>query len=280
MATLLTEQAVAEMLAGAQPVPPPQAVQAPTPQQMFNLPSPIPQTRFFGGRTSSSRYSDPFTQQERYRKAVMEQMADQQTEALWNELKVTPPDAPDAPARRLQLLTQYPLSQQSEVGKTILSAWDKEAERFHKGVTDDKSADLISKLAVAGATDAEIQSVYDSSGRVNSVAAGRMLGDLTRLQEKAKKAEKTEKTEQERMDEEIKNLRELVDTRFKMGTGNKKEDELFLGRLRELENRRFGIGTAPAAPAAPSTSVAPTIPGLRPTSVGNAYRPLTPTPAQ
>jgi hypothetical protein len=270
MATLLTDQAIAEMLAGAQPAPPPQAVQAPTPQQMFNLPSPIPQTRFFGGRTSSSRYSDPYTQQEKYREAVMEQMADQQTEALWNELKVTPPDAPDAPARRLQLLTQYPLSQQSEVGKTILSAWDKEAERFHKGVAGDKSADLISKLAVAGATDAEIQSVYDSSGRVNSVAAGRMLGDLTRLQEKAKKAEKTE---QERMDEEIKSLRELVDTRFKMGTGNKEEDELFLGRLRELENKRFGLPVAPTAPVAPAAGSVPT------TSRGNTFMPAV-IPAQ
>ena len=276
MATLLTDQAIAEMLAGAPPAPPPQAVQAPTPQQMFNLPSPIPQTRFFGGRTSSSRYSDPYTQQEKYREAVMQQMADQQTEALWNELKVTPPDAPDAPARRLQLLTQYPLSQQSEVGKTILSAWDKEAERFHKGVADDKSKDILLELAKAGATDAELQSVYDSSGRVNSVAASRMLGDLTRLQEKAKKALKTE---QELMDEEIKSLRELVDTRFKMGTGNEEEDKLFLGRLRELENRRFGLPAVPTAPAAGGAApVAPATGGVPVTPLGNTFQRSAPRP--
>jgi hypothetical protein len=277
MATLLTDQAIAEMLAGAQPVPPPQAVQAPTPQQMFNLPSPIPQTRFFGGRTSSSRYGDPYTQQERYRKAMMEQMADQQTEALWNELQVTPPNAPDAPAKRLQLLTQYPLSQQSEVGKTILSAWDKEAERFHKGLAGDKSGDLLGELAELGANEDEIKSVYDASGRINTIKARRAIGELKRLQETTKKVQKTE---EQLLDEEIKRLRELVDTRFKLGTGGKQEDDAYLARLRALENQRFGVGTAPAAPVSPAAGLAPTIPGLRPTSVGNAYRPLTPTPAQ
>jgi len=263
MATLLTDQAIAEMLAGAQPVPPPQAVQAPTPQQMFNLPSPIPQTRFFGGR--SSRTADPFTQQQKYREAVMTQQADEQASELMNQLMQVDPAAPDAPRQRLNLLSQLPLSQKSEVGRTVLSAWDKEADRFHRELAGDKSEVLLGQLAELGATEDEIKGVYDSSGRINTVKARRAIGELKRLQEATKKVEKTE---EQLLDEEIKRLRELVDTRFKLGTGDKREDDAYLARLRALENQRFGVGAAPAAPVAPAAGVAPTG-GVRQTSSGN-----------
>jgi hypothetical protein len=276
MATLLTEQAVAEMLAGAQPVPPPRAVQAPTPQQMFNLPSPIPQTRFFGGRTSSSRYSDPYTQQERYRKAVMEQMADQQTEALWNELKVTPPDAPDAPARRLQLLTQYPLSQQSEVGKTILSAWDKEAERFHKGVADDKSGDLLGEMAELGANEEEIKNVYDSSGRINTVKARRTIGELKRLQDATKKVQRTQ---EDLTEDRIKALRDTLEFRRRNAIGNENENTNIETEIFRLERERFGLPAVPTALAAVGTApAAPATGGVPVTPLGNTFQRSAPRP--
>jgi len=273
MATLLTDQAIAEMLAGAPPAPPPQAVQAPTPQQMFNLPSPIPQTRFFGGRTSSSRYGDPFTQQERYRKAVMEQMADQQTEALWNELKVTPPDAPDAPARRLQLLTQYPLSQQSEVGKTILSAWDKEAERFHKGLSDDKSGGLLGEMAELQATEDQIKSVYDTSGRINTIKARRMIGELKQLQTAEKKVQKTQ---DELTDDRIKALRDTLEFRRRNAIGNEDENTDIETEIFRLERERFGIPQTPVAPATAPANVVPTT-GVTPGGFRYRTLPLQPT---
>jgi hypothetical protein len=276
MATLLTDQAIAEMLAGAQPAPPPQAVQAPTPQQMFNLPSPIPQTRFFGGRTSSSRYSDPYTQQERYRKAVMEQMADQQTEALWNELKVTPPDAPDAPARRLQLLTQYPLSQQSEVGKTILSAWDKEAERFHKGVADDKSGDLLGEMAELGANEEEIKNVYDSSGRINTVKARRTIGELKRLQDATKKVQRTQ---EDLTEDRIKALRDTLEFRRRNAIGNENENTNIETEIFRLERERFGLPAVPTALAAVGTApAAPATGGVPVTPLGNTFQRSAPRP--
>lgn len=251
MATpLLTDQAIAEMLAGAQPVPPPQAAPATTPQQMFNLPSPIPQTRFFGGR--SSRYGDPLAQQERYREAMMKQMADQQAAELMNQLQLVDPASPEAPRQRLNLLSQYPLSQQSDVGKTVLSAWDKEVDRFHKGMADDKSGDLLGELAELGATEDEIKGVYDSSGRINTVKARRTIGELKRLQDATKKVQKTEA---ELTDDRIKALRDTLEFRTRNAIPG--DDKALREEIVRLENQRLGIPAVPAAPAVGGVPVTP-----------------------
>lgn len=268
MATLLTEQAVAEMLAGAQPVPPPQAVQAPTPQQMFNLPSPIPQTRFFGGRTSRSRMADPFTQQERYREAMMEQVADQQASELMNQLMQVDPAAPDAPRQRLNLLSQFPLSQKSDIGKTVLSAWDKEVDRFHKGIADDKSGDLLGELAELGANEEEIKNVYDSSGRINTVKARRTIGELKRLQDATKKVQKTQ---EELADDRIKALRDTLEFRTRNAIGDTAENERIQTELFNLERTRFGV-----APVAAPANVAPTT-GVTPSGIRYRIIPSQPT---
>lgn len=269
MATLLTEQAVAEMLAGAQPAPPPQAVQAPTPQQMFNLPSPIPQTRFFGGRTSRSRMADPFTQQERYREVMMEQQAEQQAAELMNQLMQVDPASPEAPRQRLNLLAQLPLSQKSDVGKTVLSAWDKEVDRFHRGIADDKSGDLLGELAELGATEDEIKNVYDSSGRINTVKARRTIGELKRLQDATKKVQKTQ---EELTEDRIKALRDTLEFRRRNAIGKDQENTDIETEIFRLERERFGLPAVPTAPAAggvaPAAPVAPTG-AFRQTSSGN-----------
>jgi hypothetical protein len=273
MATLLTDQAIAEMLAGAQPVPPPRAAQAPTPQQFFNLPSPIPQTRFFGGR---SRTADPFTQQERYREAMMEQVADQQASELMNQLMQVDPAAPDAPRQRLNLLSQFPLSQKSDIGKNVLSAWDKEVDRFHKGIAEDKSGDLLGELAELGANEEEIKNVYDSSGRINTVKARRTIGELKRLQTAEKKVQRTQ---EELTEDRIKALRDTLEFRRRNAIGNENENTNIETEIFRLERERFGLPAVPTAPAAVGTApAAPATGGVPVTPLGNTFQRSAPRP--
>jgi len=264
--TLLTEQAVAELLAQAQPVP--QAAPAtPTfaaPETAFQLPAAIPQTRFFGGRSSSR--TDTFTQQQRYRDAMMEQEADRQAQELASRLLEVDPAAEDAPRQRLNLLTQLPLSQSSDTGKTILSAWDKEADRFHKEVKDDKTDALLGELAEAGASPTELQSVFDASGRLNTVKARRTLGELKRLQEAGRKVTRTE---EELTDDRIKALRDTLDFRTKNSIGDENENSAIEKEIFRLERERFGIPETPVAPAAGGVPVTP---------LGNTFQRSAPRP--
>lgn len=208
---LLTEQAVADLIATASPPPPAPAAPA-IPQ--FDLPAPIPQTRYFGGRSTSRTIGTSFTDQERYREAVMRQEADRQAQELM--IRLPSPDAPDAPQQRLNLITQFPLAPDSPYGKNVLSAWDKEADRYHKGLKDDPSLDLLPKLAQANASDSMIQSIYDANGRINTTRGYRLLGELERLQ---KAENKVTKTEEELLDEDIEDLTKMVEARDKLLIG-------------------------------------------------------------
>jgi hypothetical protein len=182
-----------------------------------------------------------------------------------NQLMQVDPAAPDAPRQRLNLLSQFPLSQKSDIGKTVLSAWDKEVDRFHRGIADDKSGDLLGELAELGATEDEIKSVYDTSGRINTVKARRTIGELKRLQDATKKVQKTQ---EELADERIKALRDTLEFRTKNAIGDTAENERIQNELFDLERKRLGV----APVAAPATPTAPATPGLRPTSAGNAFR--------
>ena len=254
MAELVSNQQIAQMLAGYDPSQVAPAAPAPTsPQAFFNLPPPPPTTRFFG-RTGSSRTS-PLAEQERYRNMVMEQEAERQAAELVNRLTEIDPADPEAPRQRLNLLTTLPLSQRSETGKTVLGAWDKEADRFHKDLASDKSGDLLASLAEAGATDTELDLVRDPSGRINSIKARRMLGELKRLQAANKKVEKTR---EEILGSEIRDLEDRIKFNEERLLGDEQATKL-LGqqkeRLLQLQAERFGIplGSEAADAAGPIT---------------------------
>lgn len=259
MAELVTNQQISQMLAGYDPSQVAPAAQAPTsPQAFFNLPPPPPTTSFFG---RSSRTS-PLAEQERYRNMVMEQEAERQAAELVNRLTEIDPADPEAPRQRLNLLTALPLSQRSETGKTVLGAWDKEADRFHKDLSSDKSGDLLASLAEAGATDTELDLVRDPSGRVNSIKARRMLGELKRLQDAGKKVEKTK---EELLSDEIRDLEGRIqfnEDRLGMTESDSPLLQQQRARIQQLQAERFGIPLAPS-PAA-TTPMTPR---------GNAFRP-------
>jgi hypothetical protein len=265
MAELVTNQQISQMLAGYDPSQVAPAAQAPTsPQAFFNLPPPPPTTSFFG---RSSRTS-PLAEQERYRNMVMEQEAERQAAELVNRLTEIDPADPEAPRQRLNLLTALPLSQRSETGKTVLGAWDKEADRFHKDLSSDKSGDLLASLAEAGATDTELDLVRDPSGRVNSIKARRMLGELKRLQDAGKKVEKTK---EEILGSEIRDLEERIKFNEDRLMADEQATKLLdkqKERLLQLQAERFGIPLTGAPAAAPIATGGPP-----PTPGGNFFAP-------
>lgn len=268
---LLTDQAIAEMLAQAQPVPqqvapaPQAALPVPPPQAFFGFQQPVPQTRFFGSRGLSSGFGrstgrtvDPFTQQQRYREAMLEQEAERQAQELTRQLSSLDPTAPEAPRQRLNLLTAFPLSQKSDTGKTVLSAWDDYAKSVGAEIGRDKSEDLLGDLAEAGATEAERASVFDANGRVNSVRARRLLGELKRSYEKQESV----------LDTEAKALEDLA--KLKDQAGDFDAASKYRGRLEEIYQSKLPPATRsllptnpvqtqnPVAPAAP-TATLPTV---------------------
>lgn len=250
MATPVTEQAIVEMLAQARPVPQVAPAVVPTPQSFFNLPPPIPTTRFFGGAFGGRRSSrlDPFEQQERYRRALIEQQAEQQAAELGKQLAGLDPTAQDAPQQRLRLVTQLPLSQSSTTGRSLLNAWDETAKMVRGEKRDyagEKEQELIGQLAEAGATPEEIEAVHDSSGRVNSILARRTLGELKRLNER--------KTET--IDDEIKRLENTIQFKSEklLGSTNQALTNTAAeeARLQQLYQQRLGVQAPQATPVAP-----------------------------
>lgn len=256
----LTEAQVLSTLSGipAQPLPP---AAAPTPQEVFQLPVPEPPRRFFsqGTQNARGRFADPFYQQEQYREAMMEQQAEAQARRLAETLGLIDPASEQAAAARYNAVVANPLALQSATGKAVLSAFDQMRRDVRQPDVQDDTQDILDKLYLAGATDADIMTV-SQGGRLNRAAA---LGLLGRMQNKPEKT----MSPQAQLDEEIKQLQE-IQRMYTSGLAYDPQNQAAVeARLNALTAQRLGLSTVGQTPAPqPQSPLPPATTGQTPAS--------------